>query len=421
MELAALALLPLVAPLLGVLLLWSVQIVRAYSNIDTTRALWSFLLAVGWVLLIVGICALIVVTSHIVLVVALLVIFIGTLLFALRRYRAAERQSLLWILTVAAERGFPMDSAARAFAAERQGAIGARAEALAEYLEAGVPLELALMRSRQPLPYGALLAAEMGRRTNNLGEGFRQLTQQNETFDSVIRGTLERIFYLSFVAIVGFLVLMFFMLQIMPVFAHMFDEFGMELPWATRQLVAWSDFAVTTWMFVPFYAFLGCVLLVGSLHYLGVSARHLPGMRLIWWRTDCATIMRWLAVCIRQGRPIAETLSLLAKTWRHLPIRSRLALATRYIEGGTHWCDSMRKCNLVRGQESAIFKAAERAGNLEWALTEMADSSVRRSAYRMTALVNLIFPIIVLGMGVAVSFIAIGTLTVLFDLTMGLS
>ena len=59
-------------------------------------------------------------------------------------------------------REIPMEVAARAFAMERRGVVGTRARNLADYLEAGTPLSLALKRSGNTLPSEAMLAADMG-------------------------------------------------------------------------------------------------------------------------------------------------------------------------------------------------------------------------------------------------------------------
>ena len=74
------------------------------------------------------------------------------------RYREAERRMLLWSLQLAAEKGFPLPDATRAFARERGGGIGRRASRLGEALESGLPLDAALAASGARLSTGALVA-----------------------------------------------------------------------------------------------------------------------------------------------------------------------------------------------------------------------------------------------------------------------
>ena len=63
-----------------------------------------------------------------------------------------------------------------------------------------------------------------------------------------------------------------------------------------------------------------------------------------------------------------------------------------------------------------MFQAAERTGNLAWALDEMADSTLRRSAYRMRAALNVALPALLVAFGGLVLCFAVGMLLPLFSL-----
>jgi type II secretory pathway component PulF len=58
--------------------------------------------------------------------------------------------------------------------------------------------------------------------------------------------------------------------------------------------------------------------------------------------------------------------------------------------------------------EMAVLGAAQRVGNLPWALAEMADSSRRRLGYRLHGLTHLLFPAVVLSFGLLVLFVVVG-------------
>jgi type II secretory pathway component PulF len=76
---------------------------------------------------------------------------------------------------------------------------------------------------------------------------------------------------------------------------------------------------------------------------------------------------------------------------------------------------------LIRGAEAAVFQAAERAGNLAWALDEMANSNIRRLTYRLRAWLNVLFPLLVLVFGGCVLVIGVGILQPLFQMIASLS
>jgi len=344
------------------------------------------------------------------LMAAVVVVFIA------RRYFEAERRSLLWVLMAAAERGISLEAAAQAFGAERADAIGRRAQNLADYLEAGVPLGLALKRSGNPLPTAALLAADLGQQTGNLGLALRQVGPQIDETESTFRDVLEEFFYFVFLILFGLGILAFIMLKIIPVFQHMFRDFGFELPGVTRALIATSQVAVTWWPVFLLPILLALYTGISLLCHGFCPPARLPWFSTLYWRADRALVLRWLAIAVRRQRPMAEMVRLLAGYFPQAGLRRHLERAAWRIEDGEHWCESLRQVGLVRRSEAALFQAAERAGNLAWALEEMADSSVRRAAYRLRAWLNVLFPATVLAFGGCVFFIALGLMMPLFKM-----
>ena len=161
------ALAPLGLILIGLLTLWLVSWLR-YRG--TTAGLLHSILpdVIGWTLLLVGVFL----TSLLSFAFAPLiwlatgVVFVGAIL----RYWRSEVQFLIWTLSEAALREIPLESAARAFANERHGMMAGRARNLADYLDAAMPLSLALARSRLRVSPEIRLAADIGEKTGTLGQ-----------------------------------------------------------------------------------------------------------------------------------------------------------------------------------------------------------------------------------------------------------
>lgn len=407
---------PFVAVAIGWVLLWVAAAREITANYFVTR----LLRAVGVVILVTGIFVGILISSHIMslfLLSAALVFGISSIV----KFYVAERQSLLWVLAVAAERGIPLESAARAFAEERNDVIGRRSKQLADYLEAGVPLSLALSRSRCSVTPSTLLAAELGQQTGALDIGLRQAIIDLDEGDDMLRSMIEKLFYLIFLALFGTFILTFIMLKIVPVFAKMFDEFEIELPLASQQLVRVYETVANSLISFPLLlcGFIGIVMTV--LWYIGVSPRHFPIVGRLWWSADCSLIMQWLAVAVRRGLPISEMVRMLATHFPQTRVRKKLERASMRIDRGQDWCDSLRATRIFRHREGALFKSAELAGNLPWALDEMAQSGIRRSAYRIRGWINLLFPALVCVFGAVVLFVCLGTMLPLIALIQGLS
>jgi type IV pilus assembly protein PilC len=408
-------LVPLVLTVGGVLVLW-----HCYRELPTAQQVGSLSndlgKVTGWCLLLLGLFALLALMTGLFFLVAWVAAAI-VLVSMLARYRETEQESLLWMLMVAAERNIPLESAARAFADERNDSVGLRARRLAEYLEAGVPLALALQRTQHRLSPATLLAADLGQQTGRLAPALRQVVTQSDDFDRTFRSMLEKIFYLGFLIVVILLNLGFLMLKIVPVFERIMVDFQTEIPTDLRLLVSVSGWFVNYWfIFSPVWLVIVLLLLSGLLYYMGVLPHRFPILRGIWWRVDCAWVMRWLADGVRQKRPIAESVRLLSGYFPQPRMRAKLAWAAGRIDQGADWCESLQLAGVFRKAERAVFKSAERVGNLPWALEEMAEGGTRRMALRLRTYISIAFPMIVVLLGVCVACIERGILVPLVSL-----
>lgn len=410
---------PLAMMALGVALLWFMGGVRSRGRFGGEDIALGLVRGAGWVLLIAGMFLLIALMTQFAAL-FFWIILIVVLLAAAHRYQDGERRALFWMLTVAAEKGIPLSVAARTFADDHVGLARYRALNLAEYLEAGLPLSAALKCSGTSICPPALLAAEMGERTGALATALRQVLQQEDQLENVLRSLVVRLFYLSFLLVFGLILLTFLSIKIIPVMWKMLEEFEMEMPLATERLGHLTEFILRDWyLLIPAIVGLLALLGVGVLHYIGVPMRGLPGIRRLWWRADCAWVLRWLATSIRQQRGIPETVGQLATCFPQAVIRSRLAVCADRLAEGADWCQCLQDASIIKPRETLLFESSQRAGNLDWALDEMADSSIRRTAYRLQAILNVAFPVALVIFGVWVFFVAIAVFLPLVTLIIG--
>ncbi len=133
-------------------------------------------------------------------------------------------------------------------------------------------------------------------------------------------------------------------------------------------------------------------------------------------RLDSASILDGLALVAGQEKSLREALSAMAVSHPKEAIRWRLARAAMAVDSGRDWADSLFECGLLRRADRAVLQAAQRAGNLPWAMAEMADSNRRRFAYRLQAVVQSVCPLAVIGFGLVVMFIVVGLFYPLVEL-----
>jgi type II secretory pathway component PulF len=402
--------------ILGLALLWAVRLVYGRRRGASNDLVKRCLLLAGWILIVGGVLTGVGMSLPFFPLPLLGLVIVAMAYF---KYMTSERRSLLWALALAAEKDIPLEKAARSFADERSVQVGVRVSSLADLLEAGIPLPTAMAMSRNSLPTDALLASRIGQETGQMGPALRMSIRYSDDFELVMRHVLVRYFYLLGVLTAAGWIMTFMMLKIAPVMTKMFEEFELELPGITRLVIGMSrNFIV----FGPLMhlALLG-LSLIGISYYCRWSRYELPFLSRLWRRCDGALIMRTLSLTVSQGRELGPTLAKLSQQYPLPSIGKRLESAAKRIESGIHWCDALMAAGLLNRAESAVLKTAERFGNLEWALGEMSDSALRRFSFRLRAVLNIAFPLILLICGFVVFVFVVGMFLPLVSLIQGLS
>ena len=358
-----------------------------------------------------------------VFVIPLFLAVIMVSLMVLTRRRQAEHMALISSLGTAIQHGIPLSECARAFADETLGDTGTRAMALAEAIEQGQSLTTAVRTARLWMGTRTRLAIRLGERLGLLGAAMRQQIADSHSVDVSIRRAVGNVYYLGNLCVVFVVVTVFVMLKIVPVFQKMFEEFGLKLPAMTILVIDASKwFVIQGWYIsLPFLLLLLLFFVAGFLCYIGWMPRNLPVIWRLFRRYDGALIMRGLALAIRRGVPLPEALRILAEQYPIRIVGQQLMLAANQVAAGRDWLDSLRSVKLISRTDAGLLSAAIRVGNLDWALEEIAESTLRRQVYWLQAVLQILFPILLLMLGWVVCFLVVGLFLPLISLIQGLS
>ncbi|HEY2827729.1 MAG TPA: type II secretion system F family protein, partial [Pirellulales bacterium] len=355
-------------------------------------------------------------------------LWLATLLIALMvriRYGKMERRALLSVLAVASEKGIPLPDAARAFADERFDALGVRAHHLSIALSQGLPLDKALAASGIELPTDALVAVRTGCSTGGLAPLLKSIARHSANVDATIQGLVGRFVYLLLFTFVTAFVILYIQIKIMPVFRAIFNNFHQQLPPVSLLM---TKLFYSPLSFSPFMAFLICLFTVLLLVFIYTVARFLgmvrwdpPIVRRMALPLHESLVLRSLAESVAGEKRLDATLWAMAKSHPKKYIRQRLKYAAQRTAEGAHWCDALQSSGLVTSPDAAVLKAAERVGNLAWAMNNTADRLVRRFTTRMLATMSVGFPLVLLAFGAVVLLIAVGLIFPLAQLILHLA
>ncbi len=317
--------------------------------------------------------------------------------------RRVQKRGFLGLLTLAAKRQLPLAPLALAFAQEQEGGFAWRARSMARNLERGMSLADAITLSTGVMPPEAALAAHLAAGSGDL-PGSLGAVVRNRIFDRAMLGPiLLRSLYI-FPALVFFV--LFMKIKIEPSMVKIFADFDIELPWITQRVINWGgDSAI-----IPIELALMAMLLFSVLGYLqwnGWLKPRLPILKRTSNWVEMAVVLRVLALASRLHRPLASMLHVLSNLHPKLSVRDRLRWVVWQINNGVPWQDSLRQQKLLSKADAAMLAAAQRNGNLSWALTEMAESFERRASHRLQALAQVILPLLLLPLGLVIMVLVV--------------
>jgi type II secretory pathway component PulF len=358
-----------------------------------------------------------------VVVIPLLLAVVMVSLMVLTQKRQAEHLALINSLAIAVQNNIPLSESARAFADEALGDTGVRSMALAEAIERGQPLNASIRTARLWMGTATKLAIRLGEKLGILGAALKQQITDSQTADLAIRRLAGTSFYLACVVVVFSFISVFVMLKIVPVFQKMFEEFGLKLPALTSLAISVSRWYVERgwYLTAPLVVLLPWLFVVGFLAYVGWMPRDFPLIWRLFRRYDGALVLRGLALAVRRGVPLPEAMRIIGEVYPIRNIGVRLEVAANQVAAGMDWLASLRQAQLISRTDAALLAASVRVGNLDWALEEIAESSMRRQIYWLQSILQVLFPITLLFLGGVVCFFVVGLFLPLISLIQGLS
>lgn len=357
----------------------------------------------------------------------ILLVFIAAALYGVwLNARIIRQAQLLWLLAVAVEKQLPLADEVEAYADDSRGRWRYKLLQLAELLRSGASLPVALDRVRGLLSPNALLAVRVGAASGTLAKTLRVAADAFTTRKATTAGSPNSILLYTFVLFwVMAAIVSFIMIYIIPKFKKIFEDFGTELPSLTILVIDLSDTVVTySLLLVPLMLFL--MWMVAVCH-VALVTRQVPRagpfglLGALLPRLFVPDILRMLVVIVEAGRPLPGAFTTLSTAHPNKAMRRRLGrIADRLLDGSDTW-RVLAHDGLLTNREAAVLDSAQRVGNLPWALGEMANAISRRLNFRWGVLLELVRPVLILGLASMIAFIVVGMFLPLVKLIHDLS
>ena len=326
---------------------------------------------------------------------------------------------LLWICN--AERLDPKPLV-RALAIEHRGGYRRKLLQLAQRLNANTTLVSALEKTPDVLSQGVVLALRFGSQSGTLAQAYEQLlatakpeVDEARTMQINARG------YWSILAATIVLVLLFLMYFVSPTYRKVSDEFGMKLPIPFYRLQVLWEFvsAYAFWIGIALFAFGWLVRSSRSRRFFRreVADRLFRQTSL----SRSAQLLRMLSVTVEAGRPLAGSLSTLAKYHFDRNIRQRLLMARNEVEQGAPAWSSLVDAKILSQEEFQAVTGSSNRSVQSWTLRRLATVKQEIAKQRMVMLTTFLHPVVILVFAAIVLWICFSFFSVLTNMVQSLA
>lgn len=271
-----------------------------------------------------------------------------------------------------------------------------------------------------PELYTASVAA--GEQTGYLEGVLERLADYTEARQGLQQRISTALVYPVILTIVAILIVVGLMAYVVPKVVKVFDDTGQALPYLTRVMIKISDFIVNYGHFLLLGIVATVILFSFLMRYDEPKMMYhrfilkFPLTQRLSKSLNTARMARTLSILIGSGVPLLSAIKSSAEVVSNLVIRDALKTTSDEVEQGASLSRSLRRRKLFPALLTQMVASGESSGRLDVMLEKSATSLEREAESRISVVVSLFEPMMILIMGVIVLVIVMAILLPIFDL-----
>ncbi|MCK4648851.1 type II secretion system inner membrane protein GspF [bacterium] len=247
-----------------------------------------------------------------------------------------------------------------------------------------------------------------------------EFSEKEQAVRAKVRGAMV---YPALVILVGFGVVLFLTIAIIPTFVTMFTEVGATLPVPTRIMMGISNFLRGFW-WVNLLAILALVMIYkmwvrkerGRYQSDRIKLR-IPILGELVKKSSISRFARTLGTLITSGVPILQALLIVKDTAGNEVISRAMVAVHNSIREGESIAGPLGKSPVFPPMVVHMVAVGEETGALDNMLIKVSDAYDREVDITVNTLTSVLEPILILGMGLVVGFIVISMYLPIFQMT----
>ncbi|HUT74570.1 MAG TPA: type II secretion system F family protein [Armatimonadota bacterium] len=238
-----------------------------------------------------------------------------------------------------------------------------------------------------------------------------------------VRGKIKSaMMYPSVVLLFAGFMLLALLLFVLPKFKTIFESMNLKLPFATRALLGLSSFMTDYW-----YVMLA--LVVGGIVAFNLYARterghyqvdliklKLPVVGDLAMKTAISRFARTFGTLIASGVPVLRALEIVAETAGNVVIAQTIGETRTSVKEGEKISTPLMGSKIFPVMVVQMIGVGEETGRLDSMLVKVSDFYDQEVDATLKGLTSLIEPIMIVGLGAIVGFIAVSVISPIYQL-----
>jgi len=247
-----------------------------------------------------------------------------------------------------------------------------------------------------------------------LDEILNRLADYREKAQRLQQRIIGALVYPAAVITIAGCILAFIMIFIIPKFEQMFKEMELgELPYMTKVLLLVANMFVNFWyilVFVPVFIWMAMKFIVktpqGRLMVDRIKLK-IPIFGQVISKSSIARFCRTLGTLVQSGVPILDALSIIKGATGNQVVANAVETVHNSIKEGDTIAEPLRHSGVFDDLVVNMIQVGEETGELDKMLIKVADTYDAEVDTIVGAMMSLLEPILIVGMGLTVGFIVI--------------
>lgn len=269
-------------------------------------------------------------------------------------------------------------------------------------LEGGKTFSEACLKHKEFFPNIFTSMVEAGEASGALDEVLERMAEYFENQSEIRQKIKSATTYPSFIAVAAVAVVIVLMVTVIPSFAGMFAESGMELPGITRFMMSISE-AMQNYFYIIFPA-LGVLVFIFLRWGKTTKGRHtlqrlslkLPKFGVLIRNAAIGRFCRSASILVASGVPMIQALEIVARVVNNVDYSSAILHARRGVSEGMTLSQGISGSPHFTPLVTHMLRVGEESGALDEMLSKVADFYEDEVKYTVDRLSSIIEPMMIL-------------------------